>query len=86
MFYHFRTILKVYLYIIIDGNTPNDLKKQKIFHFTDKLLLHNMAASSGLRENVYPINFLLKMFIPVNNNISYWLLTYMPINNNNNIL
>ena len=39
------------------------LKKQKIFHFTDKLLLHNMAASSGLRENVYPISFLLKMFI-----------------------
>ena len=51
------------IYIVIDGNTPNDLKKQKIFHFTDKLLLHNMAASSGLRENVYPINFLLKMFI-----------------------
>ena len=38
-------------------------KRQKIFHFTDRLLLHNMAASSVLRENVYPINFLLKMFI-----------------------
>ena len=35
-------------------------RKKKIFHFTDKLLLHNMTASSGLRENVYPINFLLK--------------------------
>ena len=43
-------------------NTPNDLEKknQKIFHFTDKLSLHNMAASSGLREKVYHINFLLK--------------------------
>ena len=38
-------------------------QKQKIFHFTDKLSLHNMAASSGLRENVYPVNFLLKKII-----------------------
>ena len=52
-----------YYFIFIDGTNPIDLKKQKIFHFTDKLLLHNMAASSGLRENVYPINFFLKMFI-----------------------
>ena len=27
------------------------------------LSLHNMAASSGLRKNVYPINFSLQMFI-----------------------
>ena len=38
-------------------------KPQKIYHFMDKVLLHNMAASSGLRKNVYPINFFLKMFI-----------------------
>ena len=49
---------------IINGTNPIDLKKkQKIFHFTDKLSLHNIAASSGLRENVYPINFFMKMFI-----------------------
>ena len=35
-----------------------DLKKQKIFHLADKLLLYNMAASTGLKENVYPINFI----------------------------
>ena len=44
-------------------NTPIDLQKQKIFHLAHKLLLHNMAASSGLRENVYPIIFFFKMFI-----------------------
>ena len=49
--------------IFIDGINPNVLKKQKIFHFTDKLLLTNMAASSGLGKNVYPIIFLLKMLI-----------------------
>ena len=38
-------------------------KKQKIFHFMDKLWLQNMAASSGLRENIYPINLLFKIFI-----------------------
>ena len=36
-------------FIYIDGITPIDLKKRKIFHLADKLLLHNMAASSGLR-------------------------------------
>ena len=46
-----------------DGTNPIDLKNWEIFHFTDKLLLHNMAASSGLRENVYPVNFFMKMFI-----------------------
>ena len=47
----------------IDGNYSNLSLKQKIFHLAGKLLLHNMAASSGLRENVYLINFSLKMFI-----------------------
>ena len=47
-------------YIYIDGISPNDLKKkkkkqknkkkQKIFYLTDKLSLHNMTASSGMRE------------------------------------
>ena len=55
--------LKLQKNVMIHGNTPNDLKKQKIFHFTDKLSLHNMTASSGLRENIYPINSLLKMLI-----------------------
>ena len=45
------------------GKNPNNCQKQKIFYLTGKLLLHNMAASSGLRENVYPNNFFLKMFI-----------------------
>ena len=39
-------------------NIPIDLLKQNIFHVADKFLLYNMVASSGLRENVYPINFL----------------------------
>ena len=43
-------------------NLSNDLKKQKIFLLTDKLLQANMAASSGLRENVYPVIFIAKMF------------------------
>ena len=48
-------------FIIIDGILQLiSKKKRKIFHFIDKLSLHNMAASSGLRENVYPINFFLK--------------------------
>ena len=51
------------IYVIIDGTSPNDLNKQKILHLTDKLLQANMAASSGLRENVYPIIFFAKMFI-----------------------
>ena len=51
------------MFSYIDGNTPNDLKKKQNIHLTDKLLLHNMAASSGLKENVYLINFPLKMFI-----------------------
>ena len=42
---------------------PNNLQKLKIFHLTDKLSLHNMAASSGLRENVYPNTFFSKIFI-----------------------
>ena len=45
----------------------NNLQKQKIFYLTDKLLLHNMAASSDLKENVYHNNFFLKC--------SYYLLT-----------
>ena len=28
---------------------PNDLKKQKIFFFADKLSLHNITAFSGLK-------------------------------------
>ena len=52
-----------YSYVLIDGTSPNDLSKQKIIHVTDKLLQANMVASSGLRENVYPIIFFVKMFI-----------------------
>ena len=44
-------------------NWSKDLNKQKILHLTDKLLQANMAASSGLRENVYPIIFFAKMLI-----------------------
>ena len=44
-------------------NLSNDLKKQKIFLLTDKLLQANMAASSGLRENVYPVIFIVKMLV-----------------------
>ena len=43
--------------------TENISNKFKIFRLTDRLSLHNMAASSCLSENVYPINFLLKMYI-----------------------
>ena len=53
----------VWFIIYIDRNYSNWSLKQKIFHLADKHLLHNMAASSGLRENVYPIIFSLKMFI-----------------------
>ena len=52
--------------MLIDGINPNDPKKQKILHFTDKLSLTNMAASSGLRENVHPIIFLTEMLIFIN--------------------
>ena len=38
-------------------------KKQKIFLLTDKLLQANMAASSGQRENVYPVIFITKMLV-----------------------
>ena len=38
-------------------------QKQKIFSFAAKLSLHNMAASSGLRENVYPSNFFSNVHI-----------------------
>ena len=51
------------IFVIIDGTSPNDLNKQKIFHLTDNLLQANMAASSGLRGNVYPIIFFAKMLI-----------------------
>ena len=34
------------------GKDSKNLQKQKVFYLTDKLSLHNMAASSGLRENV----------------------------------
>ena len=50
-------------YVLIDGTSPNDLSKQKIIHLTNELLQANMAASSGLRENVYPMIFFVKMFI-----------------------
>ena len=45
--------------VVMDETSPNALKKHKIFHFTDKLLLANMAASSCLRENGLPYNFFL---------------------------
>ena len=44
-------------------NLSKDLKKQKIFLLTDKLLQANMAASSGLRENVYPVIFIAKILV-----------------------
>ena len=44
-------------------NWSKDLNKQKIFHLTDKLLQANMAASAGLRENVYPLIFFAKMLV-----------------------
>ena len=47
-------------------NWSKDLNKQKIFHLTDKLLQANMAASSGLRENVYPLIFFAKMLVYIN--------------------
>ena len=37
--------------------------KHKIFLLKDKLLQANMAASSGLRENVYPVIFIAKMLV-----------------------
>ena len=49
--------------VLINGTSPNDLSKQKTIHLTDKLSQANMDASSGLRENVYPIIFFAKMFI-----------------------
>ena len=58
-----QTMAKLKKIIVIDGTSPNDLSKQKIIHLTDKLLQANMAASSGLRENVYSMIFLGKMFI-----------------------
>ena len=44
-------------------NWSKDLNKQIILHLADKLLQANMAASSGLRENVYPIIFFAKMLV-----------------------
>ena len=44
-------------------NWSKDVNKQKILHLTDKLLQANMAASSGLGENVYPIIFFAKMLV-----------------------
>ena len=44
-------------------NLSNDLNKQKVFLLRDKLSQANMAASSGLRENVYPIIFIAKMLV-----------------------
>ena len=49
--------------VIMDGDWSKDLNKQKILHLTDKLLQANMAAFSGLRENVYPIIFFAKMLV-----------------------
>ena len=40
---------------IIDETGPMISINRNFFHLTDKLLEANMAASSGLRENVYPI-------------------------------
>ena len=44
-------------------NWSKDLNRQKIFPLTDKLLQANMAASSGLRENVYSLIFFAKMLV-----------------------
>ena len=44
-------------------NLSNDLKKQNIFLLTDKLSQANTAASSDLRENVYPVIFIAKMLV-----------------------
>ena len=53
-------ILKNYMYW---WNYSKWSLKQKTFHLADKVSLHNMAASSGLMEIVYPINFSSNMFI-----------------------
>ena len=44
-------------------NWSKDLNKQKILHLTDMLLQANMAASSGQRDNVYPMIFFAKMLV-----------------------
>ena len=44
-----------YLILVQWRKTPNNLQKLKIFYLTDKLVLHNMAASSGLRKMFTPI-------------------------------
>ena len=57
------SIPKLFKYFNNCWNLSNDLNKQKILLLTDKLLQANMAASSGLRENVYPIIFIAKMLV-----------------------
>ena len=63
-FVQMRAENSIYLYReLLQLISKKKKKKKKIFHFTDKLSLHNMAASSRLRENVYPVDFFLKIFI-----------------------
>ena len=52
-----------FFYVLIDGTSRNDLSKQKIIHVTDKLSQANIAASSGVRENVYPIIFCQNVYL-----------------------
>ena len=40
----------------MDGTGPRIAINRKFLHLTDKLLQASMAASSGLRENVYPMS------------------------------
>ena len=42
----------------MDGTGPRISINRKILHLADTLLQANVAASSGLRENVYFMNFL----------------------------
>ena len=59
------TLLAQDIYVLCNNcwNLSNDLEKQNFFLLTDKLLQANMAASSGLRENVYPMIFHAKMLV-----------------------
>ena len=51
------------VYICINGNTQNDLKKQKKFPLNRKTFAAQQNSFLRSRGNVYPINFLLQMFI-----------------------
>ena len=45
---------KINQYFLYNGTSSKGSKSRKYFFLSNKLLLYNMTASSGLRENVYP--------------------------------